>query len=152
MIDRMSGKYKTRKNNKKNIYKRKGSPTRSLTRSPRKSLSRSPTRSLSRSPKRSYHKYESKKGSNLRQKLVTLCKKEELEEKRDWKEYDKVTQEIINDYIKGDKSFFIHLDKQIKTFKPETLRCLERSLTRLQEDAIPESMPHLYYILTHSNS
>lgn len=82
----------------------------------------------------------------MRAELVRLCKKNE------WEEYDKITQSIIDDWVKGDKSFFIYLDKQIKTFKPETLQCLERSLTRLQEEAIPESMEHLHYILTHRNS
>lgn len=118
----MVKRYKTKKNNKKKNQKTK------------------------QNTKRFHHQYGSGKGNDLRAELVRLCKKNE------WEEYDKITQSIIDDWVKGDKSFFIYLDKQIKTFKPETLRCLERSLTRLQEEAIPESMEHLHYILTHRNS
>ena len=81
------------------------------------------------------------KGSDYRNRLVMSCKKGNFED------YDKITQEIINDYRNGNKDFFIHLDRQINTFSPITLRCLVRSLTQLQEDAIPESMPHLYKAL-----
>lgn len=81
-------------------------------------------------------------GSDLRQRLVSLCKSKK------WNEYDDVTQQIMRDYwINGKKDFFIHLDRNIKTFSPETLYCLKQSLTQLQEDAIPESMPHLSYIM-----
>lgn len=81
-------------------------------------------------------------GSNVRQQLVILCKRGKLTE------YDDLTQQIMRDYwVNGKKDFFIHLDRNIKTFSPETLSCLKRSLTQLQEDAIPESMPHLAYIM-----
>lgn len=81
-------------------------------------------------------------GSDLRQRLVSLCKNKK------WNEYDNVTQQIMRDYwVNGKKDFFIHLDRNIKTFSPETLYCLKQSLTQLQEDAIPESMPHLAYIM-----
>ena len=54
----------------------------------------------------------------------------------------------MNDYwVNGKKDFFIHLDRNIHTFKPETLACLKQSLTQLQEDAIPESMSHLFYVM-----
>jgi hypothetical protein len=43
--------------------------------------------------------------------------------------------------------FFRHLDSQIHTFSQNTLDCLETCLTRLQEEAIPESNSHLYYIV-----
>jgi hypothetical protein len=49
--------------------------------------------------------------------------------------------------MNGKKDFFIHLDNQIKTFKNDTLLCLERTLTQLQEDGIPESMIHLARVL-----
>ena len=81
-------------------------------------------------------------GSDLRQRLVSLCKSKK------WNEYDSLTQQIMRDYwINGKKDFFIHLDRNIKTFSPETLYYLKQSLTQLQEDAIPESMPHLAYIM-----
>lgn len=69
------------------------------------------------------------------------------------KEYDKITLEIKNKYInENNKDFFTYLKYKLKLLDKETLKCLERSLTGLQEDAIPESMPHLHYILTHRNS
>jgi hypothetical protein len=81
-------------------------------------------------------------GSDIRQQLVTLCKKHK------WHEYDALTQKIMKDYwVNGKKDFFIHLDRNITTFNPETLSCLKIALTQLQEDAIPESMPHLYYVM-----
>ena len=71
-----------------------------------------------------------------------LCKNNE------WQEYDDLTQQIMKDYwVNGKKDFFIYLDRNIKTFNPEILSCLKQSLTQLQEDAIPESMPHLAYIM-----
>uniref|UniRef100_A0A6C0BTV4 Uncharacterized protein n=1 Tax=viral metagenome TaxID=1070528 RepID=A0A6C0BTV4_9ZZZZ len=80
-------------------------------------------------------------GSDLRQKLVTLCRQGK------WEEYDAVTQSIINDYRRSGKNdFLIHLDNQMSTFKRETALCLERSLTQLQEDGIPESMVHLAHV------
>lgn len=86
-------------------------------------------------------------GSDLRQKLVTLCRQGK------WDEYDAVTQQIISDYrVKDRKDFFIHLDNQISTFKPETVLCLERTLTQLQEDGIPESMVHLLTVEKIRNS
>jgi dihydroxyacetone kinase-like predicted kinase len=88
-----------------------------------------------------------KDGDKLVDKFKELC------DSKNETEYDKMTQEIIEKYIKeNNKDFFIYLDHKIKKFDVETLQCLERSLTRLQEDAIPESMPHLHYILTHRNS
>lgn len=81
-------------------------------------------------------------GSDIRQQLVTLCRKNK------WAEYDDLTQKIMKDYwVNGKKDFFIHLDKQITSFSPESLDCLKQALTQLQEDAIPESMPHLYYVM-----
>ena len=81
-------------------------------------------------------------GNDIRQQLVTLCRRGK------WDEYDAVTQTIMRDYwVNGKKDFFTYLDKQIHTFSPETLACLKQSLTQLQEDAIPESMPHLAYIM-----
>jgi hypothetical protein len=79
----------------------------------------------------------------LRYKLVKLCKY------GDWKTYDRITQKIINDYRRGKNDFLIYLDNYMKdTFEnPKTILCLERVLTGLQEEAIPESMPHLDYIL-----
>ena len=81
-------------------------------------------------------------GSDLRQKLVSLCRKEK------WDEYDALTQKIIYEYRRyGKKDFFIHLDNQMSTFSKSTKLCLERSLTQLQEDGIPESMVHLAHVL-----
>jgi hypothetical protein len=81
-------------------------------------------------------------GSDLRQKLVSLCRQGK------WDEYDALTQNIIDDYRRaGKKDFFIHLDNQMTTFKKETALCLERSLTQLQEDGIPESMVHLARVI-----
>jgi hypothetical protein len=86
-------------------------------------------------------------GSNIRQELVTLCRQGK------WAEYDDLTQRIIkeqdvltqhNPDIKHD--YFIHLEKNIKTFGRDTLRCLERNLTQLQEQGIPPSMQHLEYV------
>lgn len=87
-----------------------------------------------------------KSGSDIRYELVQLCKHNR------WNEYDALTQKIMNDYwVNGKKDFFIHLDRNIKNFSPETLNCLRVCLTQLQEDAIPESMPHLYYIMKMQN-
>jgi hypothetical protein len=84
-------------------------------------------------------------GNNLRNLLV------QLHNDRNIREYDLITQKIIFKYRKeNDKGFFIHLDRQIKTFRKHTLIALERSLTQLQENGIPESMPHLHYILETS--
>jgi hypothetical protein len=80
-------------------------------------------------------------GSDIRQQLVILCKRGK------WTEYDNLTQQIMRDYSNNKKNFFIHLNRNIKTFSRKTLSCLERSLTQLQEHAIPESMPHLAYIM-----
>lgn len=81
-------------------------------------------------------------GSDIRHQLVGLCRKNK------WDEYDALTQKIMKDYWSNrKKDFFIHLDRNITTFSPETLSCLKQSLTQLQEDAIPESMPHLSYIM-----
>lgn len=71
-----------------------------------------------------------------------LCKTNER------KEYDAFTQKIMKDYwVNGKKDFFIYLDENIQNLTPEQLSCLKLSLTQLQEDAIPESMPHLHYIM-----
>lgn len=89
-------------------------------------------------------------GSDLRQKLVTLCRQGR------WAEYDAVTQQIIKEQealtqhssdpdIKHD--YFIHLERNIKTFGRDTLWCLERNLTQLQEHGIPHSMPPLEYVI-----
>lgn len=99
--------------------------------------------------KRTIKKYKVKhkmkggsKGSDYRFRLVKSCKDNNLNE------YDNITQEIMTDYRNGKKDFFIHLDRQINTFSLKTLKCLQRSLTQLQEDAIPESMVHLHKILS----
>lgn len=82
-------------------------------------------------------------GNDIRQQLVTLCRK------KDWVAYDALTQQIMKDYwVNGKKDFFIHLDRNIHNFTPSSLSCLKLSLTQLQEDAIPESMPHLHYIMS----
>lgn len=87
-----------------------------------------------------------KSGSDIRYELVRLCKHNK------WNEYDALTQKIMKDYwVNGKKDFFIHLDRNIKSFSLETLNCLRVCLTQLQEDAIPESMPHLYYIMKMQN-
>ena len=84
-------------------------------------------------------------GSDIRNELVRLCKHNK------WDEYDALTQHIMKEYwVNGEKDFFIHLDRNIKGFKNNTLRCLKLSLTQLQEDAIPESMKHLSYIMEHT--
>jgi hypothetical protein len=69
-----------------------------------------------------------------------LCKNNEFEE------YEALTQSIIRDYQNGKKEFFIYLDNHIDKLNKQILPCLELSLTRLQEEAIPESMRHLSYI------
>lgn len=89
------------------------------------------------------------RGSNLRNELVQLCKHNK------WDEYNDLTKEIINDYLRGDKSFFIHLNRNYfnnkkykkEGFKLTTKLCLEKALTRFQEEAIPESMPFLYDVM-----
>jgi hypothetical protein len=81
-------------------------------------------------------------GNELRQQLVTLCRQGK------WEEYDAVTQKIISDYRLNNKTdFFIYLNKQMSTFSKPTILCLERSLTQLQEDGIPESMVHLAHVI-----
>jgi len=58
-----------------------------------------------------------------------------------------VISEIESNYRDNDKRFFFHLKDQIRGFNGEQLAHLERALLRLQEDAIPESMEYLSYIL-----
>ena len=92
--------------------------------------------------KRRRHQKGGGLGSDLRQQLVSLCRQSK------WAEYDSITQRIIDDYRLNNKNdFLIHLDNQMSTFKRETALCLERSLTQLQEDGIPESMVHLARVL-----
>lgn len=93
----------------------------------------------------SYHK--TNKGSDLRQKLVTLYKNKKIEE------YDILTDQIINDYRNCKKDIFIHLYKWFNTFSYTTKISLTRFLTRAQEEAISESMTYLYeiMILTKNN-
>ena len=92
--------------------------------------------------KRRSHQKGGGLGSDLRQQLVSLCRQSK------WEEYDSITQRIIDDYRLNNKNdFLIHLDNQMSTFKRETALCLERTLTQLQEDGIPESMPHLARVL-----
>ena len=89
-------------------------------------------------------------GNDLRTQLVDLCKE------GNWEEYERVTRRIIDDYRHGNKDFFIYLDKEMflkpeqdkhnkksRGFRRDTILCLEPCLTRLQEEAIPESMVHL---------
>lgn len=80
--------------------------------------------------------------------MVILCKK------KNWEEYDKLTQQIIHDYrmnlvnnTNHTTDFFVHLDRNYNNFSDDTKLCLERCLTQLQEDAIPESMYYLSDIL-----
>lgn len=85
-------------------------------------------------------------GNELRRELV------KLHEEGDLDEYEDLVQKIIMDYHRNNnKGFFIHLDRNITSFKPTTLQALERALTRMQEEAIPESMIHLSYILEHKS-
>ena len=95
-------------------------------------------------------------GSDLRNQLVTFCRQGK------WEKYDEITQQIITDYrdIHPNKNFFNHLKNQIKinykedgnpfiestTFSDNTLLCLERALTQLQEEGIPESMVYLHVV------
>jgi hypothetical protein len=100
-------------------------------------------------------------GNDLRTQLVNLCKE------GNWEEYDRVTDHIIDEYIRGKNDFLIYLDKEMflkserdthkKYKKPggfsrDTILCLERCLTRLQEEAIPESMVHLTTAVNVRNS
>lgn len=93
--------------------------------------------------------------SDIRNQLVTLYRNSEMTK------YDEITQMIIRNYraVVSNKDFFHHLKNQIKikykkgepvidstTFSENTLLCLERCLTQLQEDGIPESMSYLYVI------
>lgn len=107
------------------------------------------------------HRYTSLKtpnnsGNNLRQNLVKLCIN------NNWEEYDKLTQKIMSDYWNNYRmnldnntnntiDFFIHLERNYDTFSDKTKMCLERCLTQLQEDAIPESMSYLDDILRIKN-
>jgi hypothetical protein len=95
--------------------------------------------------------YSYTRGSDLRYELVQLCKHNK------WDEYYDLTQQIIDDYYsRNDNSFFIHLQRNYfgdsnsernKGFNFNTKMCLEKALTRFQEEAIPESMPFLYDIM-----
>lgn len=89
--------------------------------------------------------YKRNKGSDLRQKLVTLYKYKKLEE------YDKITDKIITDYIDNKNDIFLHLNNKFNTFSERTKISLERFLTRAQEEAIQESMPYLYEIMIIKN-
>jgi hypothetical protein len=89
-------------------------------------------------------------GNNLRQLLVNLCKQNDMEA------YDKVTQQIMREYWDANRDnnnssrsidFFTHLKNNYDTFSINTKLCLERCLTQLQEDAIPESMYYLSDII-----
>jgi hypothetical protein len=88
-------------------------------------------------------------GNNLRQSLVNLCKQNDMES------YDKVTQHIMREYWEANRDnnssrsidFFTHLKNNYDTFSINTKLCLERCLTQLQEDAIPESMYYLSDII-----
>lgn len=89
--------------------------------------------------------YKSSKGSDLRQELVTLCKNNK------WKEYDILTNNIIDDYTNNKKDIFIHLENNFDTFSDTTKLCLLRFLTRAQEEAIAESMKYLHEIMLLTN-
>lgn len=90
--------------------------------------------------RRSYSKSKYPSGSNNRQSLVNFCKAE------DWTSYEKLVAKMIK-HKNMRNDFFRHLDSHIHTFSQNTLDCLEICLTRLQEEAIPESNSHLYYIV-----
>ena len=98
-------------------------------------------------------------GNDLRTQLVNLCKE------GNWEEYERVTDHIIDEYIRGKNDFLIYLDKEMflkserdthnkksRGFSRDTILCLERCLTRLQEEAIPESMVHLTTVLNARKS
>jgi hypothetical protein len=88
----------------------------------------------------SYSKSKYPSGSDNRQSLVNFCNA------NDWTSYENLVAKMIKrKNIRND--FFRHLDSQIHTFSQNTLDCLETCLTRLQEEAIPESNSHLYYIV-----
>ena len=89
---------------------------------------------------RHYTKSKYPSGSDNRQSLVNYCKEE------DWASYENLVAKMIK-HKKIRDDFFTHLDSQIHTFNQNTLDCLETCLTRLQEEAIPESNSHLYYIV-----
>jgi hypothetical protein len=98
------------------------------------------TRVTRRGKGRSYTKSKYPSGSDNRQSLVNYCNAD------DWTSYENLVAKIIkHKNIRDD--FFRHLDSQIHTFSQNTLDCLETCLTRLQEEAIPESNSHLYYIV-----
>lgn len=107
----------------------------------RKTLIKRKKSKKQRHTRRRKHQRGAGLGSDLRQQLVTACRQ------GDWDKYDGITQQILTDYHSGKKDFFIHLKNQMRTFKKDTVLCLERSLTQLQELAIPESMEHLSYII-----
>lgn len=86
-------------------------------------------------------KHGGSRGSDYRQELVNLCKRKQ------WDMYDDLTNQIIDDYINGNRDFFVHLNKNFNTFSNATKTCLTRALTRLQEEAIPESMQYLHEIM-----
>jgi hypothetical protein len=85
-------------------------------------------------------------GSDLRNKLVMLCRKNK------WEDYHNLTNDIIKNKNLT-KEFLYHLQNEINlqtyksSFRDNTLLCLEPCLTRFQEEAIPESMDYLTYII-----
>ena len=93
------------------------------------------------------------KGSEIHKQLVDLCKKEDIES------YEAITQQIMSDWRNRKRAFFIFLDEQmdilVKKYidngknqnDADDILCLERSLTQLQEEGIPESMKHLVTVM-----
>jgi hypothetical protein len=93
------------------------------------------------------------KGSKIHSQLVDLCKKEDITQ------YEDITQQIMSDWRNRNKAFFIFLDEQISVLvkkyidngknqnDADDILCLERALTQLQEEGIPESMKHLVTVM-----
>lgn len=87
------------------------------------------------------------RGSNLRNDLVSFCRRGNVEA------YDVLTNSIISETRRGKKNFLFHLYEEMMKkngFGFNTLVCLKRALMRLQEEAIPDSMPPLEYISNHT--
>ena len=87
-------------------------------------------------------------GNDIRQALVNA------HYAKDREEYDALIEYILRLYHdEKNKGFFIHLSRNMipnernKGFRPCTNAALKRALTRLQEEAIPESMEFLAYCL-----
>lgn len=94
-------------------------------------------RSINNKRTRKHNKRGGGLGSDIRQKLVTLCRQNDL------KEYDNVVE---NEIMPNPKDFLDHLKKNISTFKPENVVCLERGLRKLQMKGVSAAT---YYLREH---